>query len=141
MKDDDFLRFMRSVIKTESCWIWNGTRQHTGYGQFKISGKTFRAHRVSYEHFTGRIPDKLLVRHTCDTPLCVNPAHLVLGTDLDNMTDKVERGRVPRGTSHYLSKLTDAQIEEIRQLYVSGDKQFSQPALARKYGVNHTTLR
>lgn len=81
------------------CWEWLAGLTHNGYGQFK-SSCTSKAHRWSYLHHYGKIPDGLLVCHRCDNPPCVNPAHLVLGTTKDNMQDKCDRGRQLRGEGH-----------------------------------------
>lgn len=87
-------RFWSRVQKAESgCWEWQGTKFNTGYGQFCVAGLTRSAHRVCFELTKGLIPEGLLVRHTCDNPGCVNPAHLLLGTIKDNTWDMINRGR------------------------------------------------
>jgi len=77
------------------CWIWTGaTRGNNHYGALKISQtKSVLCHRLSYEMYKESIPDKLKVLHTCDNPLCCNPNHLVLGTQLDNIQDRVKKQR------------------------------------------------
>ena len=77
------------------CWIWTGaTRGNNHYGAIKISQtKSVLCHRLSYEMYKEYIPDKLKVLHTCDNPLCCNPNHLILGTQLDNIQDRVKKQR------------------------------------------------
>lgn len=77
------------------CWTWTGSTAKD-YGQVKVDGKVLRAHRVAYEMFNGPLGDEDHVLHSCDNPLCVNPAHIRAGTHQDNMTDKMLRGRTTR---------------------------------------------
>lgn len=93
-------RFWKYVKKTPSCWVWIGRKVYSkpgfgGYGTIKISGskKFLRAHRVAYELCKGQIPKGLNVLHTCDNPACVNPKHLYLGTQSNNMIDAYQRRR------------------------------------------------
>ncbi len=112
------VRFWRKVTPSKGCWIWQGTKNQRGYGQMRMypSG-ALSAHRVSYELHKGPIPAGLIVRHSCDNPSCVNPAHLLAGTHKDNARDCIDRGR--KATSHAphtrLRKVTDDQVREIRQ--------------------------
>lgn len=75
------------------CWLWGGHTNEDGYGKLSVEGKLKSAHRVSFEAFNGKITKGLLVCHKCDTPQCVNPDHLFLGTQLDNMRDMSIKGR------------------------------------------------
>ncbi len=77
--------------------------------------------------FKGPIPKRKMVLHRCDNKLCVNPEHLYLGTQLDNMHDRLRAGHSPRGQNHYLAKLTDESVKEIRQL-IPGYGVFSRKA-------------
>lgn len=87
-------RFWERVQKTDDCWLWTGSTDKDGYGWFWVDGKTATAHRFSYAlHNDGAIPDGLYVCHSCDNPPCVNPDHLWLGTNQDNMDDCARKGR------------------------------------------------
>ena len=97
MREIDYKRFMSKVIKTDNCWLWNAGKNYKDYGNFSVTingcSKTYRAHRFIYEYFNGTIPEGMLVCHTCDTPRCVNPNHLWLGTVSDNTVDSVNKKR------------------------------------------------
>lgn len=100
------------TISNTGCWIFSGKPGQDGYGKLKVRGKTVRAHRHYYTVYVGPIPSGLWVLHRCDTPMCVNPRHLYVGTQLDNEHDKDARGRrppspaithperMPRGAAH-----------------------------------------
>jgi hypothetical protein len=86
-------RFWAYVQKTASCWVWTGTQSDNGYGRIWGKGRHIKAHRFSWELHNGPIPEGMHVCHKCDTPACVNPEHLFLGTASDNMRDMVAKGR------------------------------------------------
>ena len=94
------------------CWLWGGSTLASGYGRIG----QLRAHRFAFEEFVGPIPEGQIVRHSCDTPCCVNPGHLVAGTDADNARDKVARGRTLRGSRAPNVKLTPTQVLQIRAI-------------------------
>jgi len=75
------------------CWLWTGSLWRGGYGQYVLEGKPNSAHRLAFLSKGGRIPHGKVVRHTCDVRRCVNPEHLILGTQRENMLDMYERGR------------------------------------------------
>lgn len=78
----------------DACWEWRGDRNESGYGRIYINRKARRAHRVAYETAVGPIGTGLVVMHSCDNPPCINPAHLSLGTPIDNVADAVAKGRM-----------------------------------------------
>jgi hypothetical protein len=105
------------------CWKWLGSiNKHNGYGRFWIDNDTVMAHRYSYELHVGKIPNNLLVLHKCDNPDCTNPEHLFLGTNLDNVRDKISKGRNANqsGENNPRAKLKENEVIEIRQLYSTG---------------------
>lgn len=112
-------RFFRNVAKSDTCWMWTGRRDGNGYGQFKIVGVSSHfAHRHSWEMVHGTVPDGYSVCHRCDTPACVNPDHLFLGTQRVNVLDAAMKGRLAFGK--HLNKLTEAEKSEIRATYRRG---------------------
>lgn len=127
-------RFWQYVDKTDYCWIWKGCLHHTGYGIIRINYQNVQAHRASWELHNGEIPEGLWVLHHCDNPPCVNPEHLFLGTNVDNMRDKLQKGRAMQGTDHCLSKLNPDIVREIR---ASNDHN---SILAQKYQVSRYTI-
>ncbi len=91
-------RFWSKVRQSGGCWIWTAGLSKSGYGKFAPSHRqTVGAHRVSYELFNGEIPDGMCVLHRCDNPPCVNPHHLFLGTQVDNVADRNSKNRQARG--------------------------------------------
>ena len=89
-------RFETKVNKTDFCWLWTGLLHPKGYGYIKDRGKNIKVHRLAYELYIGPIPEGMLVCHTCDVRNCVNPEHLWLGTNDDNIRDMRLKGRADR---------------------------------------------
>ena len=89
------IRFWEKVNKTDTCWLWTAQRTTGGYGVFRIRNPRAQttAHRVAWEMAHGPIPDGLNVCHHCDTPSCVRPDHLFLGTQRENLRDMTVKGR------------------------------------------------
>jgi HNH endonuclease len=117
------------------CWLWTGPTNGRGYGLFYIGNGDRAAHRISYKVFKGPIPSGLHVLHRCDTPLCVNPAHLRAGTVKENMADREARGRRDvRGEQIGTSKLTAQQVAQIKA------SDLGLKALAEQYGVKPTHI-
>jgi hypothetical protein len=86
-------RFFEKVDKTDDCWNWLASKKWDGYGQVKFEGSMQTAHRTSWILHNGPVPEKLCVLHKCDNPGCVNPEHLFLGTQRDNVHDAIKKGR------------------------------------------------
>jgi len=121
------------------CWLWFGMQRNgKAYGVFCWKNKSLSAHRAAWEIYFGPIPPGMNVCHKCDVPMCVNPEHLFIGTQLDNMTDcrKKGRNRAPIGEKQHLSKLSDDAVRNIR----SDHDNFSLREMAEKFGVNKSTI-
>lgn len=132
--------FMSHVTITDGCWIHDGPEVGSGYAKCSERGRTDRAHRWSYKHFIGPIPDGLLVRHKCDVPRCVNPDHLELGTHQQNMDDMTSRGRRPKGEETGRAKLTNESVREIRHLLADGYTHGQYTAIGRRFGVHRAII-
>lgn len=91
----DIKRFWARVVKTDGCWVWAGNTNTGGYGNLMIAAmrRPVMAHRLAYTITRGEIPAGMCVLHSCDNPPCVDPDHLRIGTQKDNMADRSERGR------------------------------------------------
>jgi hypothetical protein len=146
--DEQITRFLSKIEKvTESgCWIWTGTVDKNGYGHVLINYKTLKAHRLSWLIHNGEIPAGQLVCHRCDVPGCVNPHHLFVGTQSDNMQDMHRKKRHTmrdkrwvqrmdvRGAKNPNAKFTEDDVRYIRS---STEKATD---LARKYGVHRNRI-
>lgn len=138
------------------CWEWTAALTTTGYGTMGSGGKgggMVYAHRFSYELHTGKSAEGLFVLHKCDNRTCVRPDHLFLGTQADNMRDKMSKGReargvthgrttkpeaTPRGVEHGNAILTDTQVRQIRRRYASGG--FTQHRLSELYSISQGAI-
>ena len=138
-------RFWSKVNKTDDCWLWTGKINATNYGQILSNGKYIKVHRYSWVLHYGEIPEidgsdirGTCVLHKCDTPACVNPDHLFIGTHSDNMRDMASksRGMSLKGSEIGTSKLSDKDVLEIRSKYPS----VMQSVLAEEYGVSQPVI-
>ena len=135
-----------TVDQSTGCWNWRtGKRGKLWDGKRKVM-----AYRFSYALAHGPFDESLMGCHICDNPACVNPRHLFLGTGADNMKDAAVKGRMssgpkhsgfqPKGTDVYCAKLTESDVQFIRQQYRSRDKSFGAHALGRRFGVSKTAI-
>jgi hypothetical protein len=124
----------------DECWEWQRYCLPNGYARFRYEGKMQYIHRVSWKLENGEIPEGIKVCHSCDNRKCVNPSHLFLGTQRENLQDMVEKGRSAKqkGTENGRVKLTDIQIVELRKEYRIGN--YSQRELAKIYGVSQQLI-
>jgi hypothetical protein len=129
-------RFWSKVTKADGCWRWNG-RGARGYGTFWCDGRYTMAHRMAWRLTKGPIPAGAHVLHHCDTPGCVNPDHLFLGTHADNMADMASKHRFPSGERHWWRKLTADQVQQIRSRVAAGA---IQRRVARSFGISPATV-
>lgn len=136
-KQDLATRFWAKVDKSGDCWLWTGAILKTGYGSIRIDHKAIRAHRAAYELSVGPIPEGALLRHTCDNPRCVNPAHLLLGDKRSNTQDAIERGQHRCGERDPKAKLSNQNVVEIRDALARGE---TGKALARRFGVGESVI-
>lgn len=114
------LRYVADPVT--GCWVYIGARNAKGYGRVElpmkrgVRGRRVRAHRLAWLRARGAIPAGMFVLHSCDNPPCINPDHLFLGTNSDNMTDMVRKGR------HPCQRITIAQAEEVTRRILAGQR-------------------
>jgi hypothetical protein len=133
----DIKRLISKVMinKENGCWEYIGPLcRQSGYGHFACNGKTYLSHRVSYEIFIGKIISRgIYVCHKCDNRKCINPDHLFLGTQKDNMKDMSNKGRRAVGEKNGASKLTWERVNNIRKLWNTG--KYTQRQLSKESQV------
>lgn len=131
-------RFDLYAQKGEGCWRWLSYIDPQGYGRLHYNRKPMLANRLSYLLHFGEIPEGKMVCHKCDNPSCVNPDHLFLGSQSDNMADMYTKGRErkrgKKGTTHPQAKLTDDAVRAIRA------SKSSDAELAKSHGVSRPTI-
>ncbi len=136
--EDRFFNKIQINNKT-NCWEWIAAKTSQGYGSFRLNGRDKSVHRLSYEFFYGINPGKLLVCHKCDNKKCVNPHHLFLGTQKDNIDDAIKKGRVANqeGEFNNSSKLTLIEVLEIKKKLFIG---LEQKVIAIQHNVHPSTI-
>lgn len=136
-------RFWSKVRKgaPDDCWLWTGAVSRAGYGNFWTGSYYTHAHRAAYMLAHGPIPKGTVIMHKCDCARCVNPSHLLRGTQLENIRDMIAKGRRGytglKGERNPKSKLTREEVHQIRQEFKKGQ---TRAELARTYSVNWTTI-
>lgn len=120
------------------CWLWMAARGGFGlrHGKFFFHGREIGAHRAAWLLFKGEIPHGMCVLHKCDMEWCVNPAHLFLGTQTENLRDMVAKGRSLRGERQPMARLTNEQVLDIRAKATSG---LPAKVLAIQYSIARRT--
>jgi hypothetical protein len=124
-------------IPEGGCWVWMGTTTVRGYGQLISNNRKHYAHRASYEAFIGEIPKGMHVCHACDNVYCVNPSHLFLGTQKQNLQDMAKKGRSTRGERNPMAKLSKEDVEDIKYLFTAGN---SDSEISKEFGVCRQTI-
>jgi len=125
--------------KQGDCWIWKDYINPYGYGTYTINGFTHMAHRYAWEQKHGKKIGDSIAMHTCDTPACCNPDHIVIGSHADNVKDKMKKKRQAIGENIKASVLTTQQVFEMREKYKP--KIYTYKMLAAEYGVSKDTAQ
>lgn len=138
---ESFLSKISFGFGEDACWTWMASTRN-GYGRMRLSeqNRTVTAHRFSWEIYNEEIPEGMLVCHHCDNPPCVNPNHLFLGTQVDNVQDMIEKGRGSdnSGEMNGRAKLSRKDIDRIRELYKTTDTSYWE--LSMWFGVGETQI-
>ena len=121
------------------CWFWQGKWSDEGYGICRLGREYAYAHRVFFAAHKGPLVVGMHVLHKCDTPACVNPDHLFLGTHSQNMADQKTKDRHAKGERNANSILTDADVLRFRLNGLAGERNFKR--VAKEFGVSHHTIR
>ena len=141
MKIEEVFALVPSHLPANECWEFQGFLNRDGYGQISDENhRTQRVHRLMYAAHCEPLAKGEIVRHTCDNPACCNPAHLIKGTQLENMRDCITRGRFPdrSGECNGRAKLTEELVADIRKVHSSG--MWSYGLLAQLFNVPRSTI-
>jgi hypothetical protein len=126
-------------IPEAGCWVWMGGTTVRGYGQIESHKRKLYAHRASYEAFIGPIPEGMYVCHACDNVACVNPNHLFLGTQKQNLQDMASKGRSTRGEKNPQAKLTEMDVHVIKKFFFT-KSDVTDAEIAKLYGVTRSAI-
>lgn len=130
-------KFNLCVERTDNCWLWISGLDAHGYGRICHKGVDRKAHRLSYEIHKGEIPKGMGVLHRCDTPACVNPDHLFVGTQKDNTADMIRKGRGAKGSMLPQTRLSELDVIIIKEALREG---FLQKHIAKYFNVHPVTI-
>ena len=133
-----FERSSNTPPNAAGCILWTGTKRPDGYGLVQYKGQQDLAHRFAYINAYGPIPKGMVVCHKCDVTDCINPSHLFIGSQADNVEDCRKKGRVNFGENHWNSKLTVEAVLDIKTHL--RNKTMRGVALAKKYGVTAAVI-
>jgi hypothetical protein len=124
-------------VMKNGCWKCTSHYDNKGYPKFQNNGKTIRIAKYLYEREFGEVPEGFVLRHKCDNPKCINPSHLEVGTQRDNMQDMVERGHSTKGSKNPMSKLSEDDVKTILIRIKKGE--FAEK-IAEEYKVSKMTI-
>ena len=137
-----FMKYVPPITDDSKCMEWLGYINPSGYGKMGFDSKCYRAHRLAYKIWKGRISKNKEVCHSCDNKKCINPQHLFLGTHSQNMQDMADKKRNPilllKGSQKKQSKLKESDIPQIRMFLAGG---VYQRDIAKLFGVHQTVIR
>jgi len=131
---NEFLSKLPLNLDSQECWPWLGGCTGDSYGTLWFENKQYSAHKLSYQIFNGEIKQELIVRHTCDNPSCVNPKHLLLGSQSDNILDALKRDRLPNHS------LNEECVKVIKWMLKYSNYQGLSNKLAALHGVNRKAI-
>ena len=133
-----FAAYADSSAGPGGCWPWTSALTEHGYGLIHVDGKVRRATHVAVELDGRAVSEGQVVRHSCDNPPCVNPRHLRVGTQRDNVNDAMARGRAQRGSTNGCAVLDEDQVAQIRMLRSVDTTPYRD--LADQFGVSVSTI-
>ena len=125
-------------VDENGCWNWKKSKSKSGYACITWKGQKKRGNRISYQTFKGMIPEGLLVCHQCDNRLCLNPEHLFLGNQKENMRDAQKKNRSIKGEKVSISKLKEKEVLQIREMAKMREK--SHEKIGEMFGVSQSTV-
>lgn len=125
-------------VPESGCWLWEGRTDKDGYGITSYKCKAMKTHRASWIVFRGEIPKGFCVCHKCDNPSCINPDHLFVGTNLDNVKDRDKKNRAATMEKSGCTKFKKEDVIKIRNMHKDG---ISYNAIGKMFSTSATTIR